>query len=73
MCLIKSSTSFNTVQGTGIDDETTPSPQWRSQDFSLGGSKLKDKIESIINLNIVKELINNWQIASTSKKKKKKF
>ena len=27
--------------------------QWRSQDFSLGGAKLKDKIESKINLNII--------------------
>ena len=27
--------------------------QWRSQDFNLGGAKLKDKIESKINLNII--------------------
>ena len=26
---------------------------WRSQDFNLGGAKLKDKIESKINLNII--------------------
>ena len=35
MCLIKSSTSFNTVQGIGIDDETTPSPCSCSLQLSL--------------------------------------
>ena len=38
---------------TCMDAEHHTQHQWRSQDFNLGGAKLKDKIESKINLNII--------------------